>query len=51
MVEHEDFDAYREERSEALANDHDSFPSFEAWLEMQKAKADLWDRLTKEKNK
>ena len=46
----DDFDEYREERSEALANDHDSFPSFEAWLGFQKVKADLFDRLTKEKN-
>ena len=45
------YDAYREERYEALANDHDTFPTFERWLEMEEKISDIFDKLEKENKK
>ena len=41
--------AYLEEKTEALANDHDTFPTFERWLEKCIHIENLFDKLMAER--
>lgn len=48
-MSNDDYDAYREQRCEALNNDCVSFPTYEQWLERNKKLANLWDELNNAK--